>query len=38
MVEKILKTMLRDGGNGEERAKKKRKGLETGQASSVYRL
>ncbi len=38
-MQENVETMLRDDGNGEERMKKKkRKGLEAGQASSVYRL
>ena len=38
-MQENVETMLRDDGNGgEERSKKKRKGLEAGQASSVYRL
>ena len=37
-MQENVETMLRDDGKGEERAKKKRKGLEAGQGSSVYRL
>ena len=38
-MQENVEAMLRDDGNGEGTAKKKRrKGLEAGQASSVYRL
>ncbi len=33
-----VESMVRNDGNGDEQARKKRKGLEAGQASSVYKL